>query len=96
MKSGGQKVRPSLIVQELAKQGIKVAPPQVSVVLKGMGFKRLRRRKKAAGVGAKVKAPTKSAAIGIDDLLAAKKVVDALGGSDRAIQAIQALKRLGE
>ena len=33
-------------------------------------------------------------AVSIDDLLAAKKAVVAMGGSDRAVEAIQALKRL--
>jgi len=98
MKAAGQKVRPSLIVVELLKRGVKVAPAQVSMVLRAMGFRRLRRRKKAAGVGAKANAPAsaaKVAALGIDELLAVKKVVDALGGSDRAVEAIQVLKRLG-
>ena len=97
MKAGGQKVRPSLIVQELAKQSVVVAPAQVSMVLKRMGFKPLRKRKKAAGGEPKVNAPTqarKASALGIEDLLAAKKAVGAFGGSDRAIEAIRALKRL--
>ena len=96
MKAGGQKVRPSLIVQELAKQNVVVAAAQVSVVLKRMGFKPLRKRKKSARGEPKVNAPTqarRASALGIEDLLAAKKAVEAFGGSDRAIQAIQALKR---
>ena len=97
MKAGGQKVRPSLIVQELAKQNVAVAPAQVSVVLKRMGFKPLRKRKAKAGIEPKVNAPTqarRASVLGIEDLLAAKKAVEAFGGSDRAIQAIQALKKL--
>jgi len=97
MKAGGQKVRPSLIVQELAKEGIKVAPAQVSMVLKRMGFKPLRKKKAVGGVEPKVKGSakaTKNADLGIEDPLAAKKAVEAFGGSDRAIEAIQALRRL--
>ena len=97
MKATGQKVRPSLIVQELAKQNVAVAPAQVSVVLKRMGFKPLRKRKKSARGEMKGKAPTKArraSALGIEDLLAAKKAVEAFGGSDRAVEAIRALKRL--
>ena len=96
MKAGGQKVRPSLIVQELAKQNVVVAPAQVSVVLKRIGFKPLRKRKKTR-VEPKGKAPAqarKVPAVGIEDLLAAKRAVEAFGGSDRAIEAIRALKRL--
>jgi hypothetical protein len=97
MKAGGQKVRPSLIVQELAKQNVVVAPAQVSVVLKRMGFKPLRKRKAKAGAEIKGKAPAqarKASVLGIEDLLAAKKAVEAFGGSDRAVEAIRALKRL--
>ncbi len=97
MKAGGQKVRPSLIVQELAKQNVAVAPAQVSVVLKRMGFKPLRKRKKRVGGESNAKVPakaSKASILGIEDLLAAKKAVEAFGGSDRAIEAIRALKRL--
>ena len=97
MKAGGQKVRPSLIVQELAKQNVVVVPAQVSVVLKRMGFKPLRKRKKRVEGESNAKVPaktSKASSLGIEDLLAAKKAVEAFGGSDRAIEAIRALKRL--
>ena len=97
MKAGGQKVRPSLIVQELAKQNVLVVPAQVSMVLKRMGFKPLRKRKKRVGGESNAKVPakaSKASSLGIEDLLAAKKAVEAFGGSDRAIEAIRALKRL--
>jgi hypothetical protein len=97
MKAVGQKVRPSVIVQELTKQNVVVAPAQVSMVLKRMGFKPLRKRNAKAGIEMKGKAPAKArqaSVLGIEDLLAAKKAVGALGGSDRAIQAIQAFRKL--
>jgi hypothetical protein len=98
MKARGEKPRPSVVVTELAKRGVEVAPAQVSGVLKRMGFRPLRRRKKGAkGAKAAGAAPAKrtakSAAISLEDLLAAKKVVGALGGTDKAIAALQALKQ---
>ena len=99
-KAKGEKPRPSVIVATLAKQGIHVAAAQVSIVLKKMGFRPLsKRRKKGAAEGGR-KAGTKkasqaaAAAVSIDDLLAAKKAVASLGGAERALEAIQALKRL--
>jgi arginine repressor len=99
MKAAGQRPRPKLIIEELAKRGIKIAPPQVSIVLKKMGMRRIRRKKKAV-LGARgavaTPKPVNASVLSVEDLLAAKQAAVALGGSDRAIQAIQALKRLEE
>ena len=104
MKAKGTKPRPSVIVAELGAKGIKVAAAQVSIVLKKMGFRPLRKRGKKVAAGAaagtpkaaagKVAAKGTAGAVSIDDLLAAKKAVVALGGSDRAVEAIKALRRL--
>ena len=101
MKAKGTKPRPSVLVAELGGRGINVAAAQVSFVLKSMGFRPLRKRKKKGAAGAAAGTPKAAAkkaavagAVSIDDLLAAKKAVVALGGSDRAVEAIQALKRL--
>ena len=97
MKAKGTKPRPSVIVAELGAKGINVAAAQVSFVLKSMGFRPLRKRRKKGAAGTPKAAAKKDAVAGpvsIDDLLAAKKAVVALGGSDRAVEAIQALKRL--
>lgn len=100
MKEKGEKPRPVVIVATLKKQGITVAPAQVSIVLKNMGFKP-RKRRKAGGAkagGAKAAAPARKAAgghaaVSVDDLITAKKIVGQLGGTDRALAAISALKR---
>ena len=39
MKERGEKPRPVVIVATLKKQGVVVSSPQVSMVLKGMGFR---------------------------------------------------------
>ncbi|MBL6713758.1 MAG: hypothetical protein ISQ07_10275 [Pirellulales bacterium] len=102
MKAKGEQPRPSVIVAELAKRGVKVAPAQVSIVLKKMGFRPLRKRKGAKRAAAARSAapragkPAASAAVSIDDLIAAKKVASSLGGTDKAIAALQALKRIAD
>jgi hypothetical protein len=96
IKAKGDKPRPSVIVAELNTKGVKVAPAQVSMVLKRMGFRPLRRRKKAGGATATVAAPKaggRQQAVSVDDLIAAKKMAGSLGGTEKAIAALQALKR---
>ena len=95
MKAAGEKPRPVVIVATLKKQGVAVSSPQVSMVLKRMGFRPRRRRKNGSVPAA---APRKAAVgrsgtISIEDLIAAKRVVGQLGGVDRALAAIAALKR---
>jgi hypothetical protein len=97
MKEKGEKPRPVVIVATLKKHGIDVAPAQVSIVLKKMGFRPRKRRNAAAAAKAGRPAARKvsagHAAVSIDDLIAAKKIVGQLGGTDRALAAIAALKR---
>ena len=99
-KAKGEKPRPSVIVATLAKQGIHVAAAQVSIVLKKMGFRPLSKRRKKGPAAGGPKAGTQkasqgaAAAVSVDDLLTAKKAVASLGGSERALEAIQALRRL--
>ena len=98
MKAKGEKPRPVAIIATLEKQGVVVSSPQVSMVLKRMGFRPRKRRKagKAAAAGklAAVKSsPARKGGISVDDLLAAKKVASTFGGADRAIAALAALKQ---
>jgi transposase len=105
MKARNEKPRPVTIIEVLGKQGIEVSSPQVSMVLKRMGFRPRRRRKAAAkggngiavvttkGSGKEVR--TKATKISVEDLVAAKKAVSRLGGLDRALAAIEALRQFG-
>jgi hypothetical protein len=96
MKAKGEKPRPVAIIAILKKQGVVVSSPQVSMVLKRMGFRPRKRRKTgdlaavaaAASKGAKAKSK-----ISVEDLVAAKKAVGRLGGLDRAIAALEALRQ---
>ena len=90
MKEKREKPRPVVIIAQLKKQGIEVSSPQVSMVLKRMGF-RPRPRKQAGAAAAGVK--VRGGAISVDELLAAKKLVGQFGGADRAMAALAALKQ---
>jgi|688.fasta_scaffold800091_2 hypothetical protein len=92
IKAEGKKPRPILIIEALKKRGITVSSPQVSMVLKRMGF-RPRKRRSSGEVAAKGRS-TRVLAISVDDLVAAKKLVAHFGGINRALQAIEALRRL--
>jgi arginine repressor len=89
-KSLGKKVRPRDIIAMLKEQGIAVSSAQVSTTLKSMGMKRTRRGRKAGAVAAAGREP-----ITIEDLIAAKKLVNQLGSIEAASQAISALAKLG-
>ena len=91
MKAKNEKPRPVKIIEILKKQGIEVSSPQVSMVLKKMGFHRRKRAKGGAVKTTSVK-PSRNAVVTVDDLIAAKRVVSQFGSADKAIAAIQALK----
>ena len=98
IKAKGEKPRPTEIVKILAEEGVTVAAAQVSMTLKAAGYRPLRKRrkgKKAADGAAMKKAVVAGRAnqISIDDLLTAKRVSGAFGGTDKAIAALQALKQ---
>ena len=99
MKAKGEKPRPVTIIAALKKQGVEVSSPQVSMVLKRMGF-RPRKRRKSGSLAAAVAVANKGsktgkskAKISVEDLVAAKKAVSRLGGLDRAVAAIEALRQ---
>ena len=96
IKAKGEVVRPKDIVEILKKEGVDVFPAQVSMTLKAAGYRPLRKRRVASKARSDAQAPfrgTKADAVTVDDLIAVKKVVQQLGGTDRALKAIEALKR---
>lgn len=92
MKARNEKPRPVKIIEILKKQGVVVSSPQVSMVLKRMGF-RPRKRAKAGAGAVKAAKPVRHAAVTVEDLVAAKRLVSQFGSPDRAIRAIEALKQ---
>ena len=98
IKAKGERPRPTEIVEILAEEGVTVAAAQVSMTLKAAGYRPLRKRRKgkktAEGTATKKAVIAGSLKqISIDDLLAAKSVSGAFGGTDKAIAALQALKQ---
>lgn len=87
------KVRPRDVISMLAEQGIKVTPAQVSTTLKKMGMRKTKRGRKPGRPAASTRA-AHSASITIEDLIAAKKLVNQLGSVEAASKAISALARL--
>jgi len=94
MKAKGEKPRPVVIIDILKKQGVEVSSPQVSMVLKRMGF-RPRKRRKSAEVAPKAaagKAAKKSTKVTVEDLVVAKKVAEQMGGLRKALDVLKALR----
>jgi hypothetical protein len=84
------KAGPSEIKESLAKNGIKVSDSLISAV-KYKNPKSRRGKKR----GRPARAASNGAAVAVDSLVAAKKMVDELGGIEAAEKAIGVLKRLG-
>src|SRR5262245_48568662 len=77
---------PSVIQEDLQRQGIKVGYSLISQVkYKGGGARKATRGGRGRG-----RAPN----ISIDELVGAKQIADRLGGLDRAKQALSLLERL--
>lgn len=105
MKAKGEKPRPSVIVVELKKQGITVcaaagqqhpekdglpAAAQAEGCRQGQGWSR---RQGQVGEGDRQGGAQRASIVSVEDLLAAKKAAGTIGGTDKAIAALQALKR---
>jgi ribosomal protein S11 len=96
LQATGEKVRPKTIVEILKKRGIKIAPPQASMVLGKMGFRRKKRQKSgaAAGTAVSVVKKTSKSTLSVDDLLRAKKMAEEFGGAEKLVNAISKLVEL--
>jgi hypothetical protein len=92
MKAKGEKPRPKTIMEILKKDGIVVSSPQVSMVLKKMGF-RPRKRRKSGEVAVQPKTMTgkKATKVSVEDLVVAKKVAEQMGGVEKALATLKAL-----
>jgi hypothetical protein len=91
----GKRVRPRDVRAILAERGIAVTWAQIGSVLTSMGMRRRPRRNRAATPAA-ASTSIASARVSIDDLVAAKKVADQLGGINKLKEALSALARLSQ
>ena len=92
-KSLGKKVRPRDVIAELAKEGVKVSSAQVSATLRSAGYRRRRRGRKAAATATISHAASNG--LNVEALIAAKALIQKVGGVQAAEQAIAVLKKLG-
>jgi arginine repressor len=90
-----QPVRPRDVIATLASEGVSVSPAQVSGVLRSMGMRRRGRGRRPAMAGSP-RATTRSTSekLSLENLLAAKRLVNQLGSVEAAKQAVDALARL--
>jgi hypothetical protein len=92
-KSLGKKVRPRDIIAKLKEKGVEVSHALVSSTLKAAGFRRKRRGRKA-GTKAVTKRTAATNGLSLDALIAAKSLIEKVGGIENAELAISALKKL--
>jgi hypothetical protein len=90
----GKRVRPRDIIAALKEKGVSVSHTLVSKTLAAAGFRRKRRRRKA-GAGADAR-PAMSAggSLNLGALIAAKALIEKVGGIENAQAAISVLKKL--
>jgi arginine repressor len=92
-KTLGKKVRPRDVIAELAKEGITVSSPQVSSTLAAAGYRRKRHGKRTAV--AATAHPASGNGLNLEALIAAKALIQKVGGIEVAQGALAALKKLG-
>ena len=85
-------IRPRNIIAKLKEQGVEVSYALVSSTLKAAGLRRRRRNRKS---GAKtVGMPAAANGLNLDALIAAKSLIEKVGGVENAQAALSALKKL--
>src|SRR6516225_8889499 len=87
-KSLGKKVRPRDIIAKLKEQGVEVSHALVSSTLRRAGLRPKRRRRKAEVK--KVRVTATANRLNLDALIAAKSLVEKVGGIENAEAAISA------
>jgi hypothetical protein len=90
----GRRVRPRDIIAALKDRGVTVSSTLVSKTLAAAGFRRRRRRRKL-GAGAEARqAMSAGGSLNLDALIAAKALIEKVGGVENAQAALSALKKL--
>jgi hypothetical protein len=90
----GKRVRPRDIIATLMEKGVTVSSTLVSKTLAAAGFRR-RRRHRQLGPGAAVhRSASPGGSLDLDALIAAKALIEKVGGIENAQAAISVLKKL--
>jgi hypothetical protein len=90
----GGKVRPRDIIAALKEKGVAVSSTLVSKTLAAAGFRRRRRRRKPGAGGNARQAASGGGSLDLGALIAAKALIEKVGGIENAQAAISALKKL--
>jgi arginine repressor len=88
----GKRVRPRDIIAALKEKGVEVSSALVSKTLAAAGFRRRRRGRKANASAAATKSTGQG--LNLDALIAAKALIEKVGGFENAKAALSALKKL--
>ena len=92
IKRLGARFRPRDVVAALDQQGVAVMSSHVIAVAKSLGMKRSRRGRPAGAMAQS--SAMRTDRVSLDDLIAAKRLVEKLGGIEAASKALAALARL--
>src|SRR6266566_1066251 len=90
----GKRVRPRDIIATLKEKGVTVSSTLVSKTLAAAGFRRRRRRRKLGGRADVRQTNSAAGPLNLDALIAAKVLIEKVGGVENAQAALSALKRL--
>jgi hypothetical protein len=90
----GKPVRPRDIIAALKEEGVTVSSTLVSKTLAAAGFRRRRRRRKARTSADVRQATSAGGLLNLDALIAAKTLIEKVGGVENAQAALSALKKL--
>ena len=90
----GKPVRPRDIIAALKDKGVTVSSTLVSKTLAAAGFRRRRRRRRAGASTEARQTNSVGGSLNLDALIAAKALIEKVGGVENAQAALSALKRL--
>jgi hypothetical protein len=93
-QSLGRRVRPRDIIATLREKGVTVSSTLVSKTLVAAGFHRRRRRRKLGARADARQATSGGGSLNLDALIAAKALIEKVGGVENAQAALSALKKL--
>ena len=90
----GRRVRPRDIIATLKEKGVTVSSTLVSKTLAAAGFRRRRQRRKVRSSSDLRQTSSAGGSLNLDALIAAKTLIEKVGGVENAQAALSALKRL--
>ena len=90
----GKPIRPRDIIAALKEEGVTVSSTLVSKTLAAAGFRRRRRRRRAGTSADARQTKTAGGSFNLEALIAAKSLIEKVGGVENAQAALSALKKL--